>query len=166
MKRTLILITCLATVACLTWAQHGRGGGAGGGQGAPPQISHPSNSHAPAGNAAHGPAAAPRVKAPDFGARLAANPALTARLQPLLPAGMAMTDAAQGFKNQGQFVAALHVANNLNIPFADLRTAMTGPDRLSLGKAIQQFRPGIDKKTVAADVKTAEAEAKEDLATK
>ena len=54
------------------------------------------------------------------------NPKLEARLLTLLPAGTNIQDASQGFKNWGQFVAAVHVSNNLSIPFADLKTAMTG----------------------------------------
>jgi hypothetical protein len=44
----------------------------------------------------------------------------------MLPAGMTLNEASKGFKNQGQFIAALHVSQNLGIPFADLKTAMTG----------------------------------------
>ncbi len=39
---------------------------------------------------------------------------------------MTLNQASKGFKNQGQFIAALHVSQNLGIPFADLKTAMTG----------------------------------------
>ena len=39
---------------------------------------------------------------------------------------MTLDQASLGFKNQGQFIAALHVSQNLGIPFADLKTAMTG----------------------------------------
>jgi hypothetical protein len=44
----------------------------------------------------------------------------------MLPAGMTVTDAAQGFKNWGQFVAAVHVSNNLGLPFDQLKSLMTG----------------------------------------
>ena len=44
----------------------------------------------------------------------------------LLPTGMTLDQASLGFKNQGQFLAALHVSRNTGIPFADLKTAMTG----------------------------------------
>jgi len=44
----------------------------------------------------------------------------------MLPKGMTLNEASKGFKNQGQFIAALHVSQNLGIPFADLKTAMTG----------------------------------------
>jgi hypothetical protein len=93
---------------------------------------------------------------------LESNTKLADRLQPLLPAGTALDAAAAGFKNQGQFIAALHVSKNLGIPFADLKTAMTGPDGLSLGKSIQKLKPELSKTEVNAAVKTAETEAKAD----
>lgn len=79
-------------------------------------------------------------------------PHLAARLQPLLPKGMTMTQAAAGFKNQGQFVAALHVSKNLGIPFADLKRTMLGTSKtstspLSLGQAIHKLRPKVDADT-------------------
>ncbi len=68
------------------------------------------------------------------------NAKLEARLANLLPAGTNMTDAAKGFKNYGQFVAAVHVSNNQNIPFSTLKTKMTGTNPMSLGQAIQATR--------------------------
>ncbi|SRR5260221_2342577 len=94
-------------------------------------------------------------------AKIAANPALVARLTPLLPSGMTLANAAAGFKNQGQFIAALHVSRNLNIPFAQLKAEMTGADRDSLGQAIHELRPTTTN--VKAAVKTADAEARADL---
>src|SRR5262249_62322586 len=92
--------------------------------------------------------------------RIAANPALVARLQPLLPRGMTLVSAAAGFRNQGQFIAALHASRNLNIPFAQLKAEMTGPDHDSLGQAIHELRPDAHVKTA---VRTAERQAKGDL---
>jgi hypothetical protein len=39
---------------------------------------------------------------------------------------MTLDRASAGFKNQGQFIAALHVSQNLNIPFSDLKAVMLG----------------------------------------
>ena len=107
------------------------------------------------------------------------NPKLEARLLTLLPAGTNIQDASQGFKNWGQFVAALHVSNNLSIPFADLKTAMTGmplgttvpaTTPMSLGQAIQSFKgttttePGTLSSTkIRTEVKKAEDAANLDL---
>ena len=80
------------------------------------------------------------------------NPKLEARLLTLLPPGSTIQDASYGFKNWGQFVAAAHVSNNLGIPFADLKSRMTGipsgtppgtpvlTTPMSLGQAIQSFK--------------------------
>jgi hypothetical protein len=69
------------------------------------------------------------------------------------------TDAS-GFKNFGQFVAAVHVSHNLGISFSDLQAKMTGPPALSLNKVIQALRPDAD---AANESKRATSEAKEDL---
>jgi len=82
------------------------------------------------------------------------NPKLESRLQAMLPADATITNASAGFKNWGQFVAAVHVSNNLGIPFANLKAAMTGipigtppgtippvtTTPLSLGQAIQSLK--------------------------
>ncbi len=94
-------------------------------------------------------------------AHLQQHPALAARLAPLLPAGMTAEQAADGFKNWGQFVAALNVCKNLNLPFADMKTWMTGSKPLSLGKAIQALRPTLPEDQVRESVRTAEREARE-----
>ena len=48
--------------------------------------------------------------------------------------------AADGFRNLGQFVAAVNVSNNLDIPFRQLKTEMVN-ENLSLGQAIQKLKP-------------------------
>ncbi len=54
-----------------------------------------------------------------------------------------MAPYAAGFKNQGQFVASVHVSENLGINFTDLKLLMVDKD-LSLGQAIHQLKPGVD----------------------
>jgi hypothetical protein len=46
-------------------------------------------------------------------------------LQPLLPAGFTVATASAGFRNQGEFIAALHVSRNLGIPFDQLKAELT-----------------------------------------
>jgi hypothetical protein len=112
------------------------------------------------------------------------NPKLEARLQRMLPADIAVQDASTGFKNWGQFVAAVHVSNNLGIPFADLKAKMTGitpgtdlrSAPVSLGQAIQDLRgataaPGdgptrqqsMTSSEIRSEVKKAENAANNDL---
>jgi hypothetical protein len=95
------------------------------------------------------------------GGQVASNAALSARLTPLLPPGMTLADAAAGFKNQGQFIAALHVAHNLNIPFASLKTQMIAGD--SLGDAIHKLKPQLDSGSVQASVQAADGQAQTDI---
>jgi len=76
--------------------------------------------------------------------RLAINPQLSQRLQGMLPAGMTVDQAAAGFKNLGQFVAAVNVSKNLGIPFDQLKAQMTGPSAKSLGNAIHTLKPDAD----------------------
>jgi hypothetical protein len=79
----------------------------------------------------------------------AKNPNQEARLLAMLPAGTTIHDASQGFRNWGQFVAAVNASNNNNIPFAELKARMTGiapgsteptTTPMSLGQAIQSFK--------------------------
>jgi len=95
--------------------------------------------------------------------QLERNPALSTRLTPLLPQRVTLQDAATGFRNQGQFIAALHVAHNLGIPFEDLKSRMTGEAPVSLGKAIQELRPDMEPAQVQATVRQADTEAKGDV---
>jgi hypothetical protein len=57
----------------------------------------------------------------------------------MLPAGMTLEQASAGFRNQGQFVAALNASKSRNIPFDQLQKAMT-VDGLSLGQAMQSLK--------------------------
>ena len=82
--------------------------------------------------------------------RIADNPQQRARLEAMLPAGMTLDQAADGFRNQGQFIAALQASKNQNIAFADLKTEMTGTDALSLGQAVQKLKPEPTTTTPAA----------------
>jgi hypothetical protein len=100
--------------------------------------------------------------------KISSNPGLQPKMAQLLPSGMTLNQASLGFKNQGQFIAALHVSRNLGIPFADLKAAMTGirpatgansgststttststaKTTMSLGQAIHKLRPSADADT-------------------
>jgi hypothetical protein len=122
-----------------------------------PSVSHPQPSSHEATSSKSGDHSTPHLT---FIQRIDANPRLVARLTPLVPSGMTLDSAAAGFKNQGQFIAALHVSKDLNIPFAQLKAEMTGTDHDSLGHAIKDLKPTVDAKVAA---KTAEGEAKADL---
>ena len=71
--------------------------------------------------------------------KIASNPAQKARVQAMLPEGMTLEAATAGFRNQGQFLAALNVSQNQGLDFVALQTAMT-KDGLSLGQAVQKVK--------------------------
>jgi len=159
-----ILLATLVLSAGLASAQRGMGRSAGQAPGgAVPRG--PAQQRGPeAGRAAKAPKGVEAPRTPQANTaivHLQHNPALAGRLAPLLPPGMTAEQAAAGFKNWGQFVAALNVSKNLNIPFADLKSQMTGTQALSLGKAIHELRPDLPEDQVRAAVRTAQREAKQ-----
>jgi hypothetical protein len=82
-------------------------------------------------------------------ASLPSSPRLVAKIQSLLPAGMAADQAAFGFRTQMQFVSAVFAARNLDIPFGELKTRLL-THGMSLDQSIHALRPGVDA-TVEAD---------------
>jgi hypothetical protein len=98
---------------------------------------------------------------PTFSDKLERNPQLSEKLRTMLPAGTDLKAASAGFKNEGQFIAALHVSKNLNIPFDQLKTRMTGNNSMSLGQAIHELRPDLEEKKARDEAKRAEREAKD-----
>jgi hypothetical protein len=183
MQRCSIWTVSLAAALSLAgaaWAEHGEGGhGPGGGHGTTPTFAkqrgsdeahEARESHSGAQNSGtHSAAGA------NFAARLANNQTLSARLLPLLPSGFCATTcatadlvkAAMGFRNQGQFIAALHVAKNLNLTapqLTQLLADMTAKgDRDSLGQALHEVDTALDAQTIKTDVTLARQEAKTDL---
>ncbi len=97
-------------------------------------------------------------------AEIDSNSKLSQRLTPLLPVGMTMDQASEDLRNTGQFVAALHVAKNLGIPFSDLRARMIVGGE-SLGSAIRALRPEMPPTEVDAGVKMATQASARDLNT-
>ena len=97
----------------------------------------------------------------DIGQRISEHPKQAAKLQSLLPAGTNLDAAASGFKNMGQFVAAVHVSHNLNIPFDQLKGKMV-TDHKSLGGAIHELKPGMTKDVADSEARKAVTQAKEE----
>jgi hypothetical protein len=80
--------------------------------------------------------------------KLKQNTNLSAKVASRLPQGIDLLTAAAGFKNLGQFIAAVNVSNNLQLSFTELKAKMmTG---MSLGQAIQAVRPLTASPTIEA----------------
>ena len=101
------------------------------------------------------------AKSTDVGQRISEHPRLASKLQSLLPAGTNLDAAANGFKNMGQFVAAVHVSHNLNIPFDQLKEKMI-TDHKSLGGAIRELKPDMTKDAANDEAQKAVTKAKEE----
>jgi hypothetical protein len=165
-----ILIVCLSITASFG---QGRGQGRGPAGGPPAGIGNRPADHGPADHGTvnrrsepnRGPESTSKPEGNsgrnDVSTRLNQNPALASRLQALLPAGTNIDTAANGFRNFGQFVAAAHVSQNLNIPFDQLKTRMV-TDHKSLGQAIHELKPEVTTDAAKAEAKKAEDQAKED----
>jgi len=187
MKRVTLGATAVAVLFCLSglplMAQGRGGGGAAGGAG---MGGNPGMGNAPTMGQDRGMGNAPMIDhGPGMGKTgteqsrnntntgpsmsgkktpsqlLTQNTKLASNLQPLLPAGTNLQDAASGFKNLGQFVAAVHVSHNLGISFDQLKDKMIAGD--SLGKAIHQLNPNLSHKDTKAAVKKGKNEAKSDI---
>lgn len=78
---------------------------------------------------------------------LTQNTKLSSSLQGLLPTGTNIQEAAKGFDNLGQFVAAVHVSHNLGIPFDQVKGEMMNGN--SLGEAIHKLKPNVDARQEA-----------------
>ena len=135
---------------------------------ADPQRGHAVVPPPPGGPKSVAPAAAPRpATAPTtpatnpVAAKIATMPQLNAKITALLPPNMTLDTASAGFKNQGQFIAALHVSHNLGIPFAALKNDMTAR-HMSLGQSIQDLSSTAD---ASREAKKGAAQATSDLKT-
>ncbi len=116
-------------------------------------------------------------------AKISSKPNLNAKLTAMLPVDpktgttMTLNRASLGFKNQGQFIAALHVSQNLGIPFTELKSHMvtvtpgapgmppTATQTGSLGQAIQASKASTTTSVpdVPTAVRVAETQANSDL---
>lgn len=189
------LLGCLSIASAGLWlialpaaAQRPSGAGQGHPSGAGASGSHEpmgmgsamSNGHAMNGSSHSTSAMGP--KAP--GDLLGQNSQLSSKLEPL--AGCAAGDlaclktAAMGFKNLGQFVSAVHVSNNLGIPFTQLKctelgttkatslgltcpTTVTNTGSMSLGGAIHTIKPTLTSTTVKSETSKASKQAHGDI---
>ena len=187
MKTTILPVlaaVCALTFAGAAYAQHGhgqqphapkapathgqgRGGKTHGGSATGHGAGGPHTTAKAPKASTHGPSAHPTGTAgaplTPVQQKLLRNTNLATKVQSQLPAGMTVQDASLGFRNLGQFVAAVNVSNNLGIPFAELKSRMTGANPMSLGQAIHTLRPTVDAK---AESRTAQRQAEAMIAGK
>src|SRR3989449_5888622 len=119
-------------------------------------------------------AGTPAQKDAKLEARIERNPGLKSKIESLLPPNTDLKTALSGFKNDGQFIAALHVSKNLGIPFDQLKATMlgttpqltatttgstttTGSKPMSLGQAIHTLQPSLSEKDAQKEADTAES---------
>jgi hypothetical protein len=168
MRRRCIWISSVmaaALAAAPLWAQRGLGVGnvTGSANGAARGGVNGTISQPPAqANNPKGPSGRGLGQSVDGTLNVTQNAELSSRLQPLLPNGTSVANAAAGFEDQGEFISAVHVAHNLNIPFDQLKTQMTGKNSVPLGKAIKNLRPDLDGKEVKNNVTLAERQTERD----
>lgn len=112
----------------------------------PAAADAPTGAQAPGGASAAPPAAATQAEVPDR------------RLAAVLPPATSRQDACSGFKSGAECLAALHAAQNLGIPFADLKSKLAAGERLT--SAVRELKPGADAK---AEVRKAEEQAHMDM---
>jgi hypothetical protein len=80
------------------------------------------------------------------------------RLAAAAPPGMSAQEACSGFKTISECATTLHAAQNLDIPFADLKSKVAGGQNLAA--AIHDLQPGADAK---AEARRAAEQARSDL---
>ncbi len=91
---------------------------------------------------------------------LKANPNVAAKLAKLLPAGITPKEACAGFRRMGDCAAAIHAAQNLGVPFADLKAKLTADNAPDMQGVLHQLKPEVKAK---AEAKKAEKQADKDL---
>jgi hypothetical protein len=155
-----VLLAC--AVFCYSLPSHGAGGDSGHMGGASSGMGHSGTGHSGSATSNHSAQSGSQTQSHTSSPKQLSNPnsKLSSNLQKLLPAGTTPQQACTGFKNLGQCVAAIHVSHNLGIPFADLKSKLTGPNSESLGKAIQALKPSSNS---TAEKKKAEKQAQNDI---
>ena len=180
MKRVFLLVTSLAVALFFgmpAFAQHGGGHGGGPPSGGGPGMGGPGmggsmgRGGTMGGTRGNGSMGGPNVGSQSvshssptsvLSSNTHVSSTLQSRLGSMLPSGMSLTDSASGFKNLGQFVAAVHVSHNLGIPFDQLKTTMLSNGE-NMGKAIHTLNPNISTKDSKSEAKNAQKAANREI---
>jgi hypothetical protein len=168
LKATSIFILSLSIATTAFSQARGQGSGRPAGVGGAPSTIERGRSaeHIPT---EHGQANKPstsgtesRASRSEMSSKLSENSALATRLQGMLPAGTDLLTAADGFRNFGQFVAAVQLSKNQNIAFDLLKTEMVTGNK-SLSDAVHTLKPELSESEVNAEAKKAENQASQDM---
>ena len=157
-----VIVILFLSIGVTNFAQGG-GQGRGPAGGPPAGVGNPSIEHGQANKPSEPNQSATKSRS-EVTAKLNADAKLASKLQGMLPAGMNVNDAANGFKNFGQFVAAVHLSKNQNIPFDQLKGAMV-TNHKSLSEAAHDLKPELSTDAANIEAKKAEEQAKEDQKT-
>ena len=118
-------------------------------------VTKPAAEKTPSGNPIN------KIAVVTVGDRIDRKPRLALKLQTMLPAGTSLKQSASGFKNERGFISAVHVSNNLRIPFNQLKAKVTGNRAVSMEAALHELRPSLSKARAKAEVEKGERQARE-----
>jgi hypothetical protein len=104
------------------------------------------------------PQAAPPARSSTLAAAGVSAGAESPRLAALTPAGLSPREACTGFESIRECAAALHLAQNLSVPFTDLKARVTAGE--SLEAALGALKPDV---ATRSEVRKAEQEARADM---
>ena len=144
MLRTLVVLAALASAMAFGQMKPGPGGPAS------QPMSRPGTDTGPDNNL--------QVKSIDQVLR--DDPKLSSKLKDMLPSDLTPQQACAGFKTLEQCITTIHVAQNLKLPFADLKAKTTGKGSIGLQKAIEQMAANANAKN---ELKKAKKQAGEDM---
>jgi cytoskeletal protein RodZ len=163
MKRLSVLVAAAAAVGLLAWTQGATAQTSPSEQPTDPstqpaQQSMPSSetptSPEPSATDPSTPSAPDTATAPNAPDASASSAAPTppaqegsTRLAAAVPQGMSAAEACAGFRNTLDCATTLHASQNLNIPFADLKSKVTGGEKLPA--AIHDLKPEASAKSEA-----------------
>lgn len=163
MKRLPLVTAAVLALAATAYAQDPPPGPAGVQPGNPadPAVQPPAQQVIPSDEAATPPPSDPSGPAAAAAGESPAEPPQSTRLASALPDGMSAREACEGFRTSAECATTLHAAQNLRIPFADLKTKVAGGQKLAA--AIHELKPAADAKS---EVRRAEDQAHADLDTR
>jgi hypothetical protein len=156
------ILILMLIVGSAAYAQHGHGS-SGAGHAGCTSLGTPSPVGSIHGNGgdAQRPTELGKVSHQSPDTILARDTKLSSKLDGLLPAGTTAQQACSGFKNLGDCISVIHVSHNLGIPFAILKSKLTGSTGQRLGQAIHDLKPEVNAE---AEAKKAQKEAKNNIA--